>query len=340
MTQDIYYRPIPSETGTWRLAGGWARFSQCEVLRRGAASDRSAPDTSAPEITDRIPDDWLARLTAPRGPILGMAMDRPRVMAILNATPDSFSDGGLAGDAAGAVARGRALMAAGADMLDIGGESTRPGSAEVAIPEEIARIRPVIQGLSGLAPISVDTRKALVAEAALSAGARLVNDVSGFDFDPDMAALVARSGAEVCIMHAQGIPETMQDDPQYGDVVLDVYDALAERVSRAITAGVDPSRIVIDPGIGFGKTEAHNLAIMRRISVYHGLGFPVLLGISRKRFIGRIGEAPEPRDRMAGTLALTLAAVAQGIQIHRVHDAAEIKQGLRLWSALETRSGE
>ncbi len=330
MTDDLYFRPIPSETGTWRLAGGWARFSQCEILRRGAA----------PEIVTEIPDDWLARLTAPRADILGLAMDRPRVMAILNATPDSFSDGGMLADAAGALARGQALMAAGADMLDIGGESTRPGSAEVAVPDEIARIRPVIEGLAGAAPISVDTRKAAVAEAALAAGARLVNDVSGLDFDPDMAALVARSGAELCIMHAQGLPETMQDDPRYGDVVLDVYDALAARVARAVTAGVDPSRIVIDPGIGFGKTEAHNLAILRRISLYHGLGLPVLLGISRKRFIGAIAGAPEPKDRMAGTLALTLAAVAQGIQIHRVHDAAEIKQGLRLWSALETRSGE
>ncbi|AGT09667.1 dihydropteroate synthase [Paracoccus aminophilus] len=325
MTQKDYYRPIPSETGRWRLAGGWVRFSQCELLRRGAA----------PEIVDEIPPDWLARLTAPRPSVLGLSLEVPRLMAILNATPDSFSDGGLLGEGAQAVARGEALIAAGADLLDIGGESTRPGAAEVAVSDEIARVVPVIAGLAGAAPISVDTRKAKVAASALKAGAGMVNDVSGFDFDPCMAKVVSHSGAALCLMHAQGLPETMQDDPRYGDVLLDVYDALAERVARALTAGVSAAKIVIDPGIGFGKTEAHNLAILRRISLYHGLGLPVLLGISRKRFIGQIGQAEAAAARMPGTLALTLAAIGQGVQIHRVHDVAEIKQGLRLWSALD-----
>lgn len=330
MIAKTYYRPIPSQTGHWRLAGGWVRFSQCEVLRRGAA----------PEVVTDIPEDWLARLTAPRPPVLGLGMDAPRLMAILNATPDSFSDGGLLAGDGTAVARGRALLAQGADILDIGGESTRPGAAEVAVADEISRVVPAIEGLAAFAPISVDTRKAKVAAYALKAGARMVNDVSGFDFDPCMAKVVAKSGADVCLMHAQGLPDTMQDDPRYEDVLLDVYDALEERLGRALTAGVAQERIVIDPGIGFGKTQAHNLAIMRRISLYHGLGVPVLLGISRKRFIGQIGQAPEPVDRMPGTLALTLAAVAQGVQIHRVHDAAEIKQGLRLWSALDMGKSE
>ena len=200
--------------------------------------------------------------------------------------------------------------------------------------EEIARVVPVIAGLRGLAAISVDTRKAGVARAAIAAGAGLVNDVSGFDFDPGLAQVVAESGLPVCLMHAQGIPETMQDDPSYGDVLLDVYDALAARIARAEAAGIPRARIVIDPGIGFGKTQAHNLAILRRISVYHGLGCAVLLGVSRKGFIGAIGGAARAADRAAGTLAVTLAGVAQGIQIHRVHDAEETRQGLALWRAV------
>ena len=324
MTAQIYYRPIPLETGRHRLAGGWVRFTECELLQRG----------QAPRVTADIPADVLERLTAPRPDVLGLAMDRPRIMAILNATPDSFSDGGLVGGTDGAIARGRELVAQGADILDIGGESTRPGAAEVAVADETARICPAIAGLQGLAPISADTRKGDVARAAVQAGAGMVNDVSGFDFDPRMAGIVAETGAAVCIMHAQGLPENMQDDPRYGDVLLDVYDALHERVQRAFAAGIPADRIVIDPGIGFGKTEAHNLAILRRISVYHGLGLPILLGLSRKRFVGRIGGAEAPQARMPGTLALTLEGMGQGVQIHRVHDVANINQGLRLWRAL------
>lgn len=330
MSFDAYYRPIPSETGRWQLAGGWVRFSQLELLRRHAA----------PEIVDRAPDDVMQRLLDPRPDVLGLGMDAPRIMGIMNATPDSFSDGGALGDASGAIQRGRDLIAAGADILDIGGESTRPGAAEVSVTDEIARVVPAIEGLRDGVPVSVDTRKADVARAGVAAGAGMVNDVSGFDFDPNMARTVAETGAAVCLMHAQGLPETMQDNPLYDDVLLDVYDALSERAARAIAAGIPVERIVIDPGIGFGKTGLHNLAILRRISLYHALGFPVLLGLSRKSFIGRYGAAPEPRDRGPGTLALTLAGVAQGIQIHRVHDVAEIKQGLRLWNALDMRKDD
>lgn len=315
-----YFRPIPCETGCWRLAGGWARFSQFELLQRGAA----------PRVVDAAPATLLQALTAPRPPILGLSMDRPRIMGIVNATPDSFSDGGSYD---GSV-QGRRLAAAGAEILDVGGESTRPGAREVPEAEEIARVVPVIAGLRGLAGISVDTRKAGVARAAIAAGAGLINDVSGFDFDPGLAQVVAESGLPVCLMHAQGIPETMQDDPSYGDVLLDVYDALAVRIARAEAAGIPRARIVIDPGIGFGKTQAHNLAILRRISLYHGLGCAILLGVSRKRFIGSIAGAEVPADRAAGTLAVTLSGVVQGIQIHRVHDVEETRQGLALWQAV------
>lgn len=315
-----YFRPIPSETGRWLLAGGWVRFSQFELLQRGAA----------PRIVDSAPEAVLQALTAPRADVLGLSLDRPRIMGIVNATPDSFSDGGRYDG----TVQGRRLVAAGAQILDVGGESTRPGAQEVPVGDEIARVTPVIAELCGLAGISVDTRKAEVARAAIAAGAGMVNDVSGLDFDPALAGVVAESGLPLCLMHAQGIPETMQDDPSYDDVLLDVYDALALRIARTEAAGIARARIVIDPGIGFGKTQAHNLAILRRISLYHGLGCAVLLGVSRKRFIGSIGGAEVAADRAAGTLAVTLAGVAQGIQIHRVHDAEETRQGLALWQAV------
>ncbi|WP_323716040.1 dihydropteroate synthase [Paracoccus aminovorans] len=315
-----YFRPIPCETGRWQLAGGWLRFSRYELLRRG----------EAPRVVDSAPPEVLAALTTPRADLLGLSLDRPRLMGIVNATPDSFSDGGRYDGAEQA----RLLAGQGAEILDIGGESTRPGAREIPVAEEIARVVPAIRAAQGLAAVSVDTRKAAVARAALAAGAGLVNDVSGFDFDPGMAALVAESGVPVCLMHAQGIPETMQDNPSYGDVLLDVYDALALRIARAEAAGIPRDRIVIDPGIGFGKTQVHNLAILRRISVYHGLGCAILLGISRKRFIDTIGGAEAAADRGPGTLAVTLAGIAQGIQIHRVHDVAQTRQGLALWRAV------
>ncbi|MDO5633101.1 MAG: dihydropteroate synthase [Paracoccus sp. (in: a-proteobacteria)] len=318
----VYYRPIPdpdTAPSRWRLAGGWTGFSWFERLARGAA----------PVVTDEAPEQVITALTALRAPVLGLSMDAPRIMGIVNATPDSFSDGGSYNPAAQA----RALLVQGADMLDIGGESTRPGAAEVPAADEIARIIPAIAALNGT-PISVDTRKATVAAAALDAGAGMVNDVSGFDFDPALPALVAERRVPVCLMHAQGLPDTMQDDPRYDDVLLDVYDALAARIARAQDAGIPRDHIVIDPGIGFGKTQAHNLAILRRISLYHGLGCPILLGVSRKRFIGAIGGAEQPADRAPGTLAITLAAVAQGVQLHRVHDVGAIRQGLALWRAV------
>jgi dihydropteroate synthase len=321
MTQDrLYYCPVPEVAGRHAIAGGWTRFSRVEILQRGAPA----------RLSEDIPAPILDSLTAPRAPVMGLAMDRPRIMGIVNATPDSFSDGGTYDP----VAQGRQLLADGAEILDIGGESTRPGAAEVPVFDEIARVTPFVRALAPHAPISVDTRKAAVARDALKAGAMLINDVSGFDFDPDLPALVARTGAPVCLMHAQGLPDTMQDDPRYGDVLLDVYDALEARIARAVDAGIRRDRIVIDPGIGFGKTAEHNLAILRRIALYHGLGCPILLGVSRKRFIGTVGGAATPADRAPGTLALTLAAVQQGVQIHRVHDVAVMAQGLRLWQAL------
>lgn len=258
-------------------------------------------------------------------------------MGILNVTPDSFSDGGRFLDPAAALAQGRAMAAAGADVIDIGGESTRPGAAEVSITDETARTAPVIAALrAGGVPalISIDTRKAEVAEAALAAGAGMVNDVAAFSFDPAMAEVVARAGVPVCLMHAQGTPATMQADPQYDDVVLDVYDFLAGRIAAAEAAGIARARIVVDPGIGFGKTQAHNLALIRGLALFHGLGCPVLLGASRKRFIGSIGGEAQADRRGPGSMAVALAGVAEGVQVLRVHDVADTRQALALWQAV------
>lgn len=297
------------------LAGGWCWFDRVEVLARGTVA-HVVP-------ASEVPREVLDRLTAPRAALHGLDWSAPRIMGIVNATPDSFSDGGRYDP----VAHGRSLDA---DMLDIGGESTRPGAETVPEDEEIARIRPVIDALRGQVPISVDTRKARVAAAS---EADMVNDVSAMLYDPAMAQAVAGMGTSVCLMHAQGLPETMQDDPRYDDVLLDVYDHLAERISAAEAAGIPRDRIVVDPGIGFGKTAAHNVTLLRRLSLFHALGCVVLLGVSRKRFIGTIGGAEGPRDRMPGSVAVALAGVAQGVQILRVHDVNETRQALRLWQA-------
>lgn len=278
----------------------------------------------------------LTRLTAPRQPLCGLTLDRPRIMGILNVTPDSFSDGGRHDDHDRAVAKARE-MAEIADILDIGGESTRPGAEDVETEEEIRRTAPVIASLraAGITtPISIDTRKARVAEAALDAGADIVNDVSAFTYDPELAALVAERDVPVCLMHSRGDPATMQADPRYDDVLVEVLDSLAERIAFAEAQGVARDRIIVDPGIGFGKTQAHNLSLLRGMSAFHDFGLPVLLGASRKRFIGTIGGAEEALDRMPGSVAVALWGAAQGAQILRVHDVAETAQAMRLWLAM------
>ncbi len=316
----VYLLPLPAPHATGpRLAGGWMRFDRVALLERGRAPD-IVP-------AGEIPADRLDALTAPRAIVAGLDPRRPSLMGILNVTPDSFSDGGRAATLEAVRARADAMEAA--DILDIGGESTRPGAIEVSAEEEAARILPAVAALAHRR-LSIDTRKSAVARMALDAGASLVNDVSAMTFDPAMAAMVARAGVPICLMHSRGAPETMQDDPRYADVALDVYDALAARMAAA-AAGIAHDRLIIDPGIGFGKTRAHNLTLLRRIALFHGLGVPVLLGASRKRFIGDIGGAARPDARMPGTLAVTLAGVAQGVQVHRVHDVAEVAQGLALW---------
>ncbi|WP_225766766.1 dihydropteroate synthase [Inquilinus sp. Marseille-Q2685] len=282
-------------------------------------------------------DDRLDRLSRPRPAFAGLDLDRPRLMGIVNVTPDSFSDGGDFADARRAVAHGLALAEAGAEILDIGGESTRPGSAPVSPAEEIARIEPVIRDLAhrGLT-VSVDTRHATVMQAALAAGARIVNDVTGLTGDPASLGVVARAGCPVVLMHIRGEPRTMQENPVYDDVLLDVFDWLEERVAACAAAGIPPGRIAVDPGIGFGKKSlTHNLPLLRGLSLLHGLGCAVLLGVSRKRFIGTLSGAADPKGRVSGSIAAGLYGVAQGVQILRVHDVAETRQALAVWSALQ-----
>ena len=282
-------------------------------------------------------DDRLDRLSRPRDPFAGLGLGRPRLMGIVNVTPDSFSDGGDFADSGRGVAQGLALAEAGAEILDIGGESTRPGSAAVSSEEEIARIEPVIRDLAnrGLA-VSVDTRHAAVMQAALAAGARIVNDVTGLTGDPASLGVVAGAGCPVVLMHIRGEPRTMQDNPVYDDVLLDVFDWLEQRVAACAAAGIPADRIAVDPGIGFGKKSlAHNLPLLRGLSLLHGLGCAVLLGASRKRFIGILSGVTEPKGRVSGSVAAGLYGVAQGVQILRVHDVAETRQALAVWSALQ-----
>ena len=327
-----YLRPISMSdparpAGALPLAGGWCWFDRVEVLSRG----------KAPRVVGLgdLTEAERGRLSAPRPDFGELSMDTPRVMGILNITPDSFSDGGLFLRPEAALMQAR-RMADGADILDIGGESTRPGAMEVSALDETQRTAPVIAALreGGLAlPISIDTRKAAVAEAAFAAGATILNDVTALRFDPAMAGVAASAGVPVVLMHSIETPITMQDDPRYEDVLLDVYDALAARLAVAEAAGIARDRLAIDPGIGFGKTLEHNLALLARLSVFHDLGVPVLLGASRKRFIGTIGAEAEAARRMPGSLAVALAGVAQGMQMIRVHDVAETRQALRLWQA-------
>jgi dihydropteroate synthase len=257
-----------------------------------------------------------------------------KLMGVVNVTPDSFSDGGLYLDPEAAVMHGRKLAAAGAEILDVGGESTRPGAKAVPAEEELRRVVPVIRGLSDLdCQISVDTSKAVVAAAALEAGAGIVNDVSALGGDPEMATLCADRGAAVVLMHMRGDPQTMQDAPRYDDVVSEVKAFLAERLQAATAAGIAEERVWLDPGIGFGKTAAHNMELLRRLSELRELGRPLVIGTSRKSFIGRV-DGSGAGERLGGTIASSVLAAAEGAEVLRVHDVAEVRQALAVASAI------
>jgi dihydropteroate synthase len=257
-----------------------------------------------------------------------------RIMGVLNVTPDSFSDGGEWFDSGAAVERGRVLVAEGADIVDVGGESTRPRANPVAEAEELRRVVPAVEALGGLgAQISVDTMKPAVASAAIAAGATYVNDVTAFRHDPAMARLVAEHGCDCCLMHMLGEPRTMQDEPRYDDVVDDVKAFLMERAAFAVREGIAESRIQVDPGIGFGKTVAHNLELLRRLDEIVALGFPVVIGTSRKSFLGRLTGREDPHERVAATVATCVMALERGAAVFRVHDVAATADALAVTAA-------
>jgi dihydropteroate synthase len=262
-----------------------------------------------------------------------------RIMGVLNVTPDSFSDGGEWFDRDAAIAHGRTMAAQGAAILDVGGESTRPGADPVSEDEELRRVVPVVEALRGAAQISIDTSKAAVARAALDAGATFVNDVTAFRADPAMAALVAERGCECCLMHMLGEPRTMQDDPRYDDVVDDIKAFLSERAAFAVGEGIAEERIAVDPGIGFGKTIEHNLELLRRLDEIAALGFEVAIGTSRKSFLGRLTGRDDPHDRVAATVATTVLALERGATVFRVHDVAETADALKVAAATLRRDG-
>jgi dihydropteroate synthase len=265
---------------------------------------------------------------------------RTWLMGVINVTPDSFSDGGAYFDAGKAVDRGLELAAEGADIIDVGGESTRPGSRPVAEAEEIGRVVPVIAALRARIPglISVDTTKAAVAQAALDAGADIVNDTSAFRFDPAMPGVVARAEAGVVLMHMQGTPLTMQNAPHYDDLIGEVRAFLSDRLRVAAAAGIPAERVIVDPGIGFGKTLDHNLEILRRQEAFHALGRPLLLGFSRKAFLGKILDRP-PAERLEGTIAAAVLSVERGAHILRVHDAGPVARAVRTAEAILGSAG-
>jgi len=328
------------------LAGGLNWFSAVELLsvdgNKRTATELVAVEQIEQRLDEQTAAQWQA-LTAKRAPLqLGertIRLDQPQVMGVLNVTPDSFSDGGRFADAEAAAAAGADMAEEGAAIIDVGGESTRPGAKPVWEGDEAERVVPVIRQLAGGgAAVSIDTRKAEVMTAALSAGAGLVNDVSALTFDPRSAEIVAAAGVPVVLMHHQGAPETMQDAPRYDDVLIEVYQWLEERIAAAEAAGIDRSKILIDPGFGFGKTVAHNLELMNGLALFHSLGCPIVVGASRKRTIGALsGEAPADK-RLGGSIAFALKAAEQGAQIVRVHDVFETVQALKVWRGLRDQA--
>ncbi|HEU0043184.1 dihydropteroate synthase [Sphingomonas sp.] len=327
-----------SDGAVARLAGGMQWFAAYEVFDAGTR--RTVPVAEIAALGERAAQRH-ARIVAPRAPLtLGertLRFDQPLVAGILNVTPDSFSDGGAhQGDPAGA---GADMLASGAALVDIGGESTRPGAKTVWEGDELARVLPVVERLAkGGALVSIDTRKAAVMEAALGAGATIVNDVSALLWDDRSLDVVARSGAPVVLMHSPNPKQGGHGKALYTNVLTDVFDWLEARVEMVVAAGVDRTRVIVDPGIGFGKSLAENLQLLNGLALFHGLGCPIMLGASRKRLIGALSNEAPADQRLGGSLALTLKGVEAGMQLHRVHDVVQTVQAIRVWRGLRDQA--
>lgn len=325
-----------------RLAGGLNWFASAELIHDDGARELVPVEGIEARFDEGMAADW-ARIIAARPPLtLGsrtIRLDQPQVMGIINATPDSFSDSGIYADARAAAKAGAVMAAAGAAIIDVGGESTRPGAKPVWEGDEVERILPIVQQLAaGGTAVSIDTRKATVIEAALGAGAGLVNDVSALTFDERASEVIAAARVPVVLMHHQGDPQGMQDNPRYSDVLVEVYRWLEQRIAAAEAAGIARVDILIDPGIGFGKTVAHNLELLNGLALFHGLGCPIVIGASRKRMIGALSNEAPADQRLAGSIALALKAAEQGAQIIRVHDVPETVQALKVWRGLRDQA--
>ena len=312
------------------LAGGTLAFALAEAVEReaGEAGERRPLDLAAARAFAPEPFD---RLTRPRAPWAGFDLKRPLIMGVLNVTPDSFSDGGDFAEVSTAIEHSRAMLAAGADIIDVGGESTRPGAQPVSPAEEAARVLPVVRALADAgAVVSIDTRHASIMDQAAKAGARIINDVTALTGDAESAGVAASSGAAIVLMHMLGEPQTMQQDPRYADVTCDLIDYFEARLA---SLDIARDRIAIDPGIGFGKKDPHNLRLLDELAAFHAFGCPLLLGASRKSFIGRLGKGEAPKQRVAGTLAAHQMGFDRGAQIVRAHDVAEAYQARAIWRA-------
>ena len=329
-----YYRALlrsgtPQPRNSLNLAGQKIWFEQAEVLERGKAS-------KIVSIKD-VPDYILENLVSKKTNIISDDYTTPKIMGILNVTPDSFSDGGHYFNREVALDAIKNITSLGLDILDIGGESTRPGADLVCAQEELSRILPIVEALStenlGY-NLSVDTRKSEVMQKVMDLGVNFINDVSALSFDKQSLSVVASRPTVISLMHGNNNPKTMQINPQYDNVLLDVYDYLSQCKEKTIEAGISFKNIILDPGIGFGKTTEHNLALIKGISLFHSLGCPLLVGVSRKRFIGALANEPDPISRLPGSLTVALELLRQGVQIIRVHDIKATRQALNLWNAL------
>ena len=330
-----WLRPVTVPSGEHGLAGGWARFTDMDVVQRHADGGYSICRMGLDDLLQAADDRNLAsavmdRLLVPRDPFAGLSMTAPRLMGILNVTPDSFSDGGRHNAPARAIAAARAMQDAGAAIIDIGGESTRPGAAPVTRNQELARVLPVLAGLrdSG-AVLSIDTRHAEVMRRAVAGGAGIINDVGALRGDGAVDAAAA-AGVPVVMMHMQGTPETMQADPQYGFAPVEILEFLEARIQAAEAAGIPRALMAIDPGYGFGKTVTHNLQLINWTAMLHMLGVPILIGASRKSSIAKISAGEDADQRLPGSLALAMAALRQGAQMLRVHDVGETMQAVKV----------
>jgi dihydropteroate synthase len=339
-------RPHGLDGRVERLAGGMLWFAGWHVaVREPGARAREAliPVDQFADWTATLPDHLAAQVSVQRAAVIAtrppltlgprtVPLAEPQIMGILNCTPDSVSDGGKHAGVDAAVAHGVDMAAAGAAIIDVGGESTRPGAKLVWEGDEIERVVPVIERLAraGVA-VSIDSRKSAVMEAALAAGAAMVNDISGLGYDDRSAAIVARSGCPVVLMHASSQSSDPHANATYTDVLFDVFDWLSAAIARATAAGIARDRMIVDPGIGFGKTVAENMRLINGLALFHASGAPLLFGASRKRLIGAVDNEAEPAARLGGSIALACQAASHGAQLHRVHDVAETRQALRIW---------